>query len=179
MLKHLDLVYFPLFSQFANAEVYKEGYCMWYGQCGDGENGGKLNCYYNKPAVLVQKNSTFFDKIVKLCPSVINQDNPSNTKVCCDINQLNTLDKAISVPRQALARCPACLYNFIDIFCRTTCSPDGSTFQQPVVINGTDGVEEVKSITMYLDPSTINDLFTSCKDVNFPQTNTKVYSMVY
>ena len=152
---------------------------MWYGQCGPGDNGGKLNCYYNKPAVLVAKNTTFFDKLVQLCPNVINRDDPSNTRVCCDLNQLNTLDQSISLPRQALARCPACLYNFIDIFCRTTCSPDSSTFQQPVVVNGTDGVEEIKSITMYLDPSTVNNFFYSCRDVNFPQTNHKVYYIVY
>ena len=148
---------------------------MWYGQCGDGANGGKLNCYYNKPAVVVPKNSTFFNKLVSLCPNVIDQDDPSNTRVCCNLDQLNTLDTAISVPRQALARCPTCLYNFIDIFCRTTCSPDSSTFQQPVVENGTDGVEEIKSMTMYIAQSTLYQFFTSCKDVNFPQTNTKVY----
>ncbi|KAI6651993.1 Niemann-Pick C1 protein-like [Oopsacas minuta] len=172
------VILFAYISQFANAEIHQKGYCTWYGQCGPGSNGGKLNCYYNGPAIHQPKSSSVFQKLLDLCPSMINADNPSDTRVCCDLKQLETLDDSILLPRQLLARCPACLANFVDLFCRATCSPDGSTFQQPVVVNMTNGTQEVKSTTMYLDPTTVNQFFTSCKDVNFPQGNGKALSLL-
>ena len=168
------IFYLYLSLQLSDAQTYKQGYCMWYGQCGPGSNGGTLNCYYNKPAVHQPMNSSTFQLLASLCPSMINPDNPSDTRVCCDHTQLMTLETSISLPRQLLARCPACLYNFIDVYCRTTCSPDGSTFQQPVLKNYTNGTLEIESTTMYLDPATVKEFFTSCKDVNFPQSNQKV-----
>ena len=167
------LLYYTL--QLSHAQTYKEGYCMWYGICGPALNGGNDYCYYNKPAVHYPMNSTTFKLLASLCPSMINPDNPSDTRVCCDHAQLVAIDSSIGLPRQLLARCPACLYNFIDMLCRTTCSPDGSTFQQPVVKNYTNGTLEVASITLFFYPETVNEFFTSCKDVNFAQSNQKVF----
>jgi Niemann-Pick C1 protein len=53
----------------------------------------------------------------------------NDTSTCCGADQLNTFNSDVSgVPRQLLARCPACYLNFRAFLCDLTCSPKQSEF---------------------------------------------------
>ena len=41
--------------------------------------------------------------------------------------QLTTLANSLSVPHSLLSGCPACMENFLSVFCGITCGPDQST----------------------------------------------------
>ncbi len=92
--------------------------------------------------------------------------------VCCDKNQLDTLTSQIGIPRQLFGRCPACLKNFINIFCASTCDPNASQFIDGLLKWEEDKKElEVTTATVYLDDEYAHGVFNSCKNVIDPQDN--------
>lgn len=48
--------------------------------------------------------------------------------MCCDGNQLHTLDYNLNLAANFIARCPSCLHNLLAHFCDLTCAPDQSRF---------------------------------------------------
>lgn len=154
----------PTSTQSTPTIVHAPGHCLWYKQCGDTPNGGKYNCFYNGPAVSVTKGSAFQKSLEATCPQY------ANGPVCCDQNQLDTLTSQIGVPIQLFGRCPACLKNFIDHFCATTCDPDSSVFT-----NGTlekyNETFQVTTATIYLTDNYGQTIFNSCRNVQNPSDN--------
>jgi Niemann-Pick C1 protein len=66
------------------------------------------------------------------CPHLYQGEN--DTRTCCSADQLITFNQDVGgVPRQLLARCPACYLNFRAFLCDLTCSPKQSEF---LVITG-------------------------------------------
>ncbi|CAB1317312.1 unnamed protein product [Coregonus sp. 'balchen'] len=65
---------------------------------------------------------------VELCPGY----DYGNQSLCCDVQQLLTLQGSLQLPLQFLSRCPACFFNLMNLFCELTCSPHQSMF-----VNGT------------------------------------------
>ena len=166
------------------------GYCTWYGQCA--MNTKKpFNCYYNGPAKDPTGDEDFMKLLRKTCPSLV-EDN-SETRVCCDYDQLSDLATQTQVARSLFARCPACMDNFMKHFCATTCHPDMSTFMIPKgftngvfqsqVYNCTltpsnESVLYVYSVTVYYDHDYGQRIFNSCKDVVYPEQSGKVMDML-
>lgn len=70
-----------------------------------------------------------------------------------------------------IASCPACYDNFVQFFCRFTCSPDQSQFVD-VIDTGTsrDGKDVVTELNVYIDPEQASGFYDSCKDVKFSAT---------
>ncbi len=98
-----------------------------YGQCspsGRGDNG-HYYCKYEGEAI--KQNSTEFLTLFKeVCPNLYN--GTEHTTTCCDLTQLKYMDSQLSVPKQLMARCPACLVNFKSFLCDMTCSNKQSEF---------------------------------------------------
>lgn len=65
--------------------------------------------------------------IEKYCPHIA-----AGGVSCCDTEQLKNLDEKIK-PVMILARCPACLENFLKHICGMTCAPNQSEFLKPTV----------------------------------------------
>ncbi len=147
--------------------THEAGHCLWLGQCGpSGQANGVFNCFYNGPAHNVTPGSEFQKALLDICPQY------ANGPVCCDKNQLDTLTGQIGIPRQLLGRCPACLKNFINIFCASTCDPNASQFLDGKLQYDKDKKEfEVTSATVYLDDEYAHGVFNSCKNVINPQDN--------
>jgi len=141
--------------------------CVWYGQCGEGWNSGRLNCPVNKT---VQQAPKMTDpdglRILKsFCPDIYKGDD--STYTCCDVSQLRNLEQGLSIPQQILSGCPACLKNFFDQVCQISCSPIQSQFvwanmSAPYPGDSRDGIP---SITVILSEEYANGLFDSCKDM--------------
>lgn len=98
-----------------------------YGQCspsGRGDNG-HYYCKYDGEAI--KQNSTDFLKLFKeVCPNLYN--GTDHTSTCCDYDQLKYMDSQLSVPKQLMSRCPACLVNFKSFLCDMTCSSKQGEF---------------------------------------------------
>lgn len=109
------------------------------------------------------------------CPDLVTGN---QTKTCCDVNQLHTLQSNMGLPQQFFLRCPSCYNNFLNLYCYLTCGPHQSRFLQS---NGTEvtpaNKTAVKAVNYYLTNEYANGMFNSCKDVQMPSANEKALSV--
>lgn len=155
---------------------HSPGRCIWYGQCAPGTYG-TLNCYYNgAPKSIGNQSKAFVDLLTKTCPNLVKE----NRGVCCDMKQLNTLATQIKVAQELFVRCPACLRNFVDHFCLTTCDPDGAAWMNPTLghYNNITKQWSVDSVDIYITLDYAEDLYDSCKNVQQTQASTKVVDVM-
>ena len=165
---------------------HKPGYCVWYGECAKTAPGSNqmYNCLYNGPAKKFAHNQTMFDLMQATCPQYINHTHPNDSLACCDYAQLDTLVTQEQIAVSLFSRCPACLKNFYNHFCATTCDPNQSLFLD--YLNYTNrtftdsgmSVSFVKSVDVYVTKEYAERLYNSCSNVEFPGQGSKVISLM-
>ncbi|KMZ76416.1 hypothetical protein ZOSMA_1024G00010 [Zostera marina] len=150
-------------SDDISGKKYEEGYCSMYDICGHRSDGKVLNC----PNVThsIKPNNMLSLKIQSLCPTI-------NGNVCCTEEQFNTLRGQVQQAIPFLGGCPACLRNFLNLFCEITCSPNQSLFINVNKIRTVDGIEYF--ITEYF----AKELYNSCKDVKFGSLNSRAMNYI-
>ncbi|KAI3387963.1 hypothetical protein SNEBB_004991 [Seison nebaliae] len=99
--------------------------CVWYGECID-DKDHRYNCAYNGKAKDISNVTNANKLIEKYCPWM------DTKSLCCDVAQLETLQKNFALPDQLLEQCPACYHNFRRLMCEMTCSSTQSNF---IVVN--------------------------------------------
>lgn len=130
------------------------------------------------PVPVVKDNAQIFVTILYLflwqvCPMLDN--GPDNTYACCSMNQLNSLEKSLSMSKAVLIRCPSCAENFAHLHCMTTCSPNQTqSLQVTKVMNITNDKnltrEAVVAYKVFLTTNFANAAFKSCQNVRIPAT---------
>ena len=120
----------------------------------------------------------FVQLMNETCPNIVAKDRG----VCCNDKQLKTLASQVKTPQQLFTRCPACIKNFIDHFCLTTCDPDQSLWMNPVpeklVYDNTTKTWSIEDIDIYIKLDYAEKLYDSCKNVQFPQGNERVIDVM-
>ena len=152
--------------------------CIWKGQCADSiyVPGGKYNCFYNGKPTKLENGTELFELVNKTCPRYLERG-----KVCCDVAQMNTLHTVIKTAQQLFTRCPACVSNFVNHFCAVTCDPDMSLFMD--IPDGSltqlnDTTWYITSVNVRVTEEYANNLYDSCKSVQYPQASNKVISIM-
>nr|POF14670.1 niemann-pick c1 protein [Quercus suber] len=102
-----------------SGERHSEEYCAMYDICGERSDGKVLNCPYGSPSV--KPDELLSAKIQSLCPTI-------SGNVCCTETQFDTLRAQVQQAIPFLVGCPACLRNFLNLFCELSCSPNQSLF---------------------------------------------------
>uniref|UniRef100_A0A7N0U4X7 SSD domain-containing protein n=1 Tax=Kalanchoe fedtschenkoi TaxID=63787 RepID=A0A7N0U4X7_KALFE len=143
---------------------HSKGYCAMYDICGEREDGKVLNCPYGTPSV--EPDELFSAKIQSLCPAI-------SGNVCCTEAQFDTLRAQVQQAVPLLVGCPACLRNFLNLFCELSCSPDQSLFINVTSIVEVGGKLTVDAIDYYITDLFAEGLFDSCKEVKFGTMNTR------
>lgn len=159
----------------------ESGRCVMFGACADSPYvvDGKFNCFDNGLARNASGQGEEFYQLLKdTCPQYVEAD-----QVCCDLSQLDALATQIKYPQQLFSRCPACLKNFIDHFCSTTCNPDQALFMNPMEC--TDGTRSdgksntaISKIGIYLSEDYTEELYRSCSNVQYPQASNRVVDIM-
>uniref|UniRef100_A0A672YC55 NPC1 like intracellular cholesterol transporter 1 n=1 Tax=Sphaeramia orbicularis TaxID=375764 RepID=A0A672YC55_9TELE len=98
-----------------------------------------------------------------------------NTFACCSINQLNSLEKSLTLSKAVLVRCPSCAENFAHLHCINTCSPNQSqSVKVTKIMNVTNSQgktrEAVVAYQSFLSTTFADGSFQSCKNVRIPAT---------
>ena len=164
----------PYASSVPNV-THQAGTCIWRGQCAPGMNGGMYDCFYNGNATKLEQGTRLYEVINETCPRYLDRG-----EVCCDLSLALTLQNQIKQAQQLFSRCPACVKNFVNHFCMTTCDPDQSLFMD--VTKGTfaqlNGTWYMKAVDVYVTEEYSNNLYNSCKSVQFPQDSQRVISIM-
>ncbi|KAL0740960.1 hypothetical protein Bca4012_082473 [Brassica carinata] len=135
-----------------------------YDICGARSDGKALNCPFNIPAV--KPDDLLSSKIQSLCPTITGN-------VCCTETQFDTLRSQVQQAIPFIVGCPACLRNFLNLFCELTCSPDQSLF---INVTSTTKIKTnltVDGIEYYITDSFGEGLYESCKNVKFGSSNSR------
>lgn len=144
-------------------------YCAMYDICGERSDGKVLNCPYSTPSV---KPDDFFSaKIQSLCPTITGN-------VCCTEAQFDTLRSQVQQAIPLLVGCPACLRNFLNLFCELSCSPNQSLFINVTSTSEVSGNLTVDGIEYYATDTFGEGLYNSCKEVKFGTMNTRAIEFV-
>lgn len=123
---------------------------MWYGQCHKDLHGYQY-CSYNGTAKPLPNAGVAILK--QWCPQFLDSLDTNTHATCCDLEQLNILDRNIKLAANFLKRCPSCLNNLVKHLCYFTCSPEQSDFINTTVKTETKDnktVEFVESIDLYI-----------------------------
>ncbi|KAL6963597.1 NPC intracellular cholesterol transporter 1 [Sarracenia purpurea var. burkii] len=158
----------PFLSIF-NGESHSAEYCAMYDICGERTDGKVLNCPYGSPSV--KPDELFSGRIQSLCPMI-------SGNVCCTEAQFDTLRAQVQQAIPFLVGCPACLRNFLNLFCELSCSPNQSLFINVTSISKVNGNLTVDGIDFFVTDTFGEWLYNSCKDVKFGTMNTRALEFV-
>uniref|UniRef100_A0A6N2LDP9 SSD domain-containing protein n=3 Tax=Salix viminalis TaxID=40686 RepID=A0A6N2LDP9_SALVM len=150
-------------------ERHSEEYCAMYDICGAREDGKVLNCPFGSPSV--KPDDLLSQKIQSLCPTITGN-------VCCSEAQFDTLRSQVQQAIPFMVGCPACLRNFLNLFCELTCSPHQSTFINVTTTAKVRGNLTVSGIDFYASDAFGEGLYESCKDVKFGTMNTRALNFI-
>ncbi|XP_022140528.1 Niemann-Pick C1 protein [Momordica charantia] len=159
----------PVRNVFTSGERHSTEYCAMYDICGARGDGKVLNCPYGSPSV--KPDELFSEKIQSLCPTI-------SGNVCCTEAQFDTLRSQVQQAIPLFVGCPACLRNFLNLFCELSCSPRQSLFINVTSISEVGGNMTVDGIDYYVTEKFGKGLYDSCKDVKFGTMNTRAIDFV-
>ncbi|XP_039015297.1 LOW QUALITY PROTEIN: NPC intracellular cholesterol transporter 1-like [Hibiscus syriacus] len=140
-----------------------------YDICGQRSDGKVLNCPYGSPSV--KPDVLFSAKIQSLCPSI-------SGNVCCTEDQFDTLRAQVQQAIPFLVGCPACLRNFLNLFCELSCSPNQSLFINVTSVSEVNGNLTVDGIDFFVSDAFGEGLYDSCKEVKFGTMNTRAIEFI-
>lgn len=158
-----------LISGFTYGAKHEKEYCAMYDICGARSDGKVLNCPF--PTSSVKPDDYFSAKIQSLCPAI-------SGNVCCTETQFDTLRAQVQQAIPLLVGCPACLRNFLNLFCELSCSPNQSLFINVTSTSEVNGNLTVDGIAYYVTDDFGERLYDSCKDVKFGTMNTRAIDFV-
>ncbi|XP_078448414.1 uncharacterized protein LOC144716987 isoform X2 [Wolffia australiana] len=150
-------------------KMYGEGYCSMYGICGKRSDGKALNC--PDASLSVKPDDLLSSKIQSLCPGITGN-------VCCTADQFEVLRTQVQQAIPFLVGCPACLRNFLNIFCELSCSPNQSLFINVTSLMKVNKTMTVDGIDYFISPKFLEELYNSCKDVKFGTMNTRAMDFI-
>ncbi|GMN34764.1 hypothetical protein TIFTF001_004879 [Ficus carica] len=140
-----------------------------YDICGKRSDGKVLNCPRGSPSV--KPDDLLSSKIQSLCPTITGN-------VCCTEAQFDTLRTQVQQAIPFLVGCPACLRNFLNLFCELTCSPNQSLFINVSSISQVNNTMTVDGIDYYIADAFGEGLYDSCKDVKFGTMNSRALEFI-
>lgn len=170
-LMQISYLVFPISAQQSNGSrvVPAEGYCSMYGICAQRSDGKVLNCANATKAV--KPDTLFSSRIQSLCPTITGD-------VCCTVDQFDTLHQQVQQAVPFLVGCPACLRNFLNLFCEMSCSPNQSLFINVTSVKQINSTMTVDGIDYYVTTNYGEELYNSCKDVKFGTLNTRAMDFI-
>ncbi|XP_076237952.1 NPC intracellular cholesterol transporter 1 homolog 1b [Calliopsis andreniformis] len=165
VMLHIFPILFSLLTLTHGADN-DQYHCVMYGDCGVTEKGLNRTCVNNTFAQLV--NNTDAEKHLReKCPKYF-QDNDT-PKLCCDVDNINTLVTQLNMAEGIFARCPTCLKNMYHLLCDLSCSPEQSRF---IRITKQDMNEDnrayVTEMEVYVAQEYMDKTYDSCKNVIHP-----------
>ncbi|KAG7971471.1 hypothetical protein I3843_07G135700 [Carya illinoinensis] len=160
---------FLLTSAATSGERHTEDHCAMYDICGKRTDGKVLNCPFGSPAM--KPDELLSSKIQSLCPTITGN-------VCCTEAQFDTLRTQVQQAIPFLVGCPACLRNFLNLFCELTCSPNQSLFINVTSVSKVNSNLTVDGIDFYITDAFGEGLYDSCKDVKYGTMNSRALEFI-
>uniref|UniRef100_A0A8D3EDK2 SSD domain-containing protein n=1 Tax=Scophthalmus maximus TaxID=52904 RepID=A0A8D3EDK2_SCOMX len=152
------------------------GYCAFYEECGRNPliEGSLIPpivpCLnYSRARQLTGQH---YRKLKQVCPILDHGEN--NTRACCSLKQLSSLEMSLTLSKAVLIRCPTCAENFAHLHCINTCSPNQSQTVKITKVMNITQLGETKEVVVgyqaFLSTTFADGAFQSCQNVRIPAT---------
>ncbi|KAF6262418.1 multidrug efflux transporter AcrB transmembrane domain-containing protein [Scenedesmus sp. NREL 46B-D3] len=150
---------------------HEPGYCAMYGICGRRKDGDVLNCANNTQAQAA--SDELARKLQATCPTLWAEQGGTAGRYCCTAQQIDKLAGDTGKVAPFTVGCPACLHNFVQLWCFLSCSSDQATFTNVthVQLAADNNETAVKEIDVWTSKEFTDSLYNSCKDVKFGAAN--------
>ncbi|KAF8057679.1 NPC1 [Scenedesmus sp. PABB004] len=147
------------------------GFCAMYGVCGRRKDGDLLNCANNTEAQ--PPSDELAGKLKTTCPSLWASNGGADGRYCCTAQQLDKLATDTGKVAPFTVGCPACLHNFIHLWCVLSCSPDQASFTNVTAVQAAadNNATAVAEVSVWTAPAFTDSLYASCKDVKYGAAN--------
>ncbi|KAG6012794.1 hypothetical protein E4U43_007639 [Claviceps pusilla] len=151
---------------------HEAGRCAFRGQCGKQSFFGKeLPCVDND--VAQAPDAELRQELVDLCG-----EEWSHGPVCCTLDQVRSLKSELGTPNTLIGSCPACKYNFFNMFCKFTCSPDQSLFVNVTQVAPKGDKLLVTELDQLISEKYGSGFYDSCKEVKFGGANSRAMDLI-
>ncbi|KAM4063147.1 patched family protein [Hirsutella rhossiliensis] len=151
---------------------HEPGRCAFRGHCGKKSLFGKeLPCVDN--GLAKDPDAELRKELVDLCGAEW-----SDRSVCCTMDQVKALKSELGTPSTLIGSCPACKYNFFNLFCTFTCSPDQSLFVNITEAADKSGKQLVTELDQLVSEKYGSGLYDSCKEVKFGGANSRAMDLI-
>lgn len=148
-----------------------EGHCVWYGVCG-GSGYKQKNCVYNGTALPIEDAGRPI--LEKYCPDIA-----KGGVTCCNHQQLTNLRDRLGMVENLIARCPACMDNFLKHICAMTCSVNQSEFLLAKKIEPFNATHQsILELDYHLSYDYMEATYNSCAQVQMPSSNQVVLDLM-
>lgn len=136
--------------------------CVTYGVCArDKSNDKDLSCASETDPALMDRSA-----LLKGCPALAQGDS-KKVPACCDMSQLNTLNKGLQkISDLGVSGNNACYRNFQNLICQSVCSPMQSEFFAVNASSTASGSSKkhVVEAVYAVDRKFAEGVFNSCKN---------------
>lgn len=146
--------------------------CIWYGESHMiGEHWQNLE--YNGPPLLLnntQAEATFARRCPTLYAEYKGPNGDEELVLCCDADQIVSMDSGLSQADGVYSRCPTCTLNMALTVCAMTCAKNQSLFLTPYVAKNPMDVNFVEHIDYRLRDESVKKIYDSCSSIQHSQT---------
>ncbi|XP_067640967.1 NPC intracellular cholesterol transporter 1 homolog 1b [Eurosta solidaginis] len=153
------------------AQAAYEPHCIWYGQSHLNGTNWFNNAVQTTAQPLKDENAEAIFK--RRCPLWYNEyktaDPDGILKLCCDRDQILTMESGMTQADGIYSSCPTCALNMGYTICGMTCAQNHSNFLVPYNEPYHDH-EYVASVDYRVDDSSIELVYNSCAGIKHSQT---------
>ncbi|XP_013112245.2 NPC intracellular cholesterol transporter 1 homolog 1b [Stomoxys calcitrans] len=153
-------------ASVANAE------CIWYGHSHQ-EGPHWKNKAYNGEAKPLE-DPVALATIKRRCPVLYDtfksEDPNEPIKLCCDADQIATMEQGMTQADGVYSRCPTCVLNMGLSICSMTCAQNQREFLTPYNSTSPAGLEFVEKVDYRIDDDFVEQIYDNCKGIQHPQT---------
>uniref|UniRef100_A0A8D3EEX5 SSD domain-containing protein n=1 Tax=Scophthalmus maximus TaxID=52904 RepID=A0A8D3EEX5_SCOMX len=157
-----------IYNFIGNLPNMSPGYCAFYEECGRNPliEGSLI------PPIVPCLNYSRHLFFLQVCPILDHGEN--NTRACCSLKQLSSLEMSLTLSKAVLIRCPTCAENFAHLHCINTCSPNQSQTVKITKVMNITQLGETKEVVVgyqaFLSTTFADGAFQSCQNVRIPAT---------
>ncbi|EDW56327.1 GM23054 [Drosophila sechellia] len=146
--------------------------CIWYGQSHMiGPHWvNKADTNPARPLNSPTSEAIFAKRCPLLYKEYKGESGEDELSLCCDADQIETMEAGLSQADGVFSRCPTCTRNMALTVCAMTCAKNHTLFLTAYTVTNEANVEYVQYIDYRLTDDTVSRIYNSCIGIQHTQT---------
>ncbi|KAH8318213.1 hypothetical protein KR074_002432, partial [Drosophila pseudoananassae] len=161
-----------LWLAFGLARAQEQLGCIWYGQ--SHMIGSHWQNLADTDPARPLNNAAAEAIFARRCPLLYKEykgeSGQDELELCCDADQIGTMDSGLSQADGVFSRCPTCTRNMAQTVCAMTCAKNHTLFLTAYTAPNPEEKDYVQSIDYRISDTTVLGIYNSCVGIQHTQT---------